>query len=110
MSWMPRSDIMENDKNFEINADIPGVKKSDIKISVEKGVLSISGYKEIKREEQTENFHRIERFNGDYSRSFHLPDIVETEEIKASYDNGVLTIIIPKRIEAVKKEVLINID
>ncbi|MFP4458157.1 MAG: Hsp20/alpha crystallin family protein [Candidatus Zixiibacteriota bacterium] len=109
-SWNPQVDIHENEDAIVFDIDIPGVKKEDIDVNVQDNILTISGHKEVERDEEKQNFHRIERFSGEYQRSFQLPKLVDTEKIKAKYNDGVLNINVPKREESKKKEVNINID
>jgi HSP20 family molecular chaperone IbpA len=88
-----------------LNADIPGVKPEDIRISLEGNVLTIQGTKQEEREENTERVHRYERMYGVFERSFTLPSSVEPKEIKANYDNGVLTIMLPKSERAKPRQI-----
>ena len=98
-----KTDIIEKDDSFELNIDLPGFDKSDLKISVEEGYLTISAKKEESNEEKKDgNFIRRERFTGECSRSFYIGDDYEAEDIKASFKNGILSLNIPKKEE--KKE------
>jgi HSP20 family protein len=108
MNWHPRVDIHETESEIVIDADIPGVEKSDIKVTMQEGILTISGEKKIERENKDKNFHRIERFAGSYARSFQLPQ-VDPENIKASYKDGVLQVKLVKKLENIKKEIHIDI-
>lgn len=108
--WSPRVDIHEDDGNFVFTADLPGVKKEDISITTEDNILTIKGKKEIDRDERNKNYHRIERFSGEYERSFRLPNSIDTDKINAKFKDGELVISIPKKPEARKKEVKVQID
>ncbi len=101
-------DIIENDNNFEINAELPGVKKEDVKILFNKNQLTIEAKHEDFTSEKNEKIHRQERYCGHYNRNIFLPETIQSEEIKAKLDHGVLTIVIPKM--ETKKNIQINID
>jgi len=93
--WSPTADISETDKEYLIRAALPAVKKEDVKVSYENGVLTVSG--ERRQEEQKdEKFHRIESYYGNFLRSFTLPDAIDEEAIRAESKEGVLTIHVPK--------------
>ncbi|HWR01042.1 MAG TPA: Hsp20/alpha crystallin family protein [Chlorobaculum sp.] len=96
-------DISEDEKSFYLSADIPGVKKEDVKVTMEDDVLCISALRTQEEEEKNKNFHRVERSWGSLSRSFTMGDNIDSEHIQASYDNGVLKIVVPK-LEAVEKK------
>ncbi|MDH5433641.1 MAG: Hsp20/alpha crystallin family protein [Gammaproteobacteria bacterium] len=101
--WSPNVDIIENDKNFEIKAELAGIPKENINIEVNKGVLTFSGEKML--ESKDEKQHRIERFYGRFSRSFALPENIDTSAIKAENKDGILNIVLPKQevVESSKK-------
>lgn len=92
--WSPSVDITESDKEFLIKAELPEVKKEDIKVDVNNGVVTLSG--ERRSEKKDEKEHRIERFYGSFSRSFSLPDSVKEEDIKAENKDGMLYLHLPK--------------
>jgi HSP20 family protein len=94
--WAPRVDIAETDKEFSIKAEIPEVKKEDVKVTVDNGVLTIRGERKQEKEEKDKKFHRVERFYGSFMRSFTLPDNVDESEIEASFKDGMLNLTIPK--------------
>jgi HSP20 family protein len=107
--FMPAANIIENEKSFNIEIAAPGMKKEDFKLKLENNVLTISSEKESENSEETTNYTRKEFMYGSFSRSFTLPKIVETENIKASYDDGILKIEIPKKDEArISKEITIS--
>ena len=103
--WAPRVDIAETDKEFLIKAEIPDVKKEDVKISVEKGVLTIRGERKKEKEAKDNKFHRIERFYGAITRSFSLPDNVDENKIEAAFKDGILNLQTPKTEEVKPKAV-----
>ncbi|MET1256668.1 Hsp20/alpha crystallin family protein [Aliikangiella maris] len=92
--WAPSVDIIENDESFVIKAELAGIPKDDIKVSIDNRVLTLSG--ERKSEVKDEKHHRIERFYGSFSRSFALPENIDEENIKAENKDGVLSLTIPK--------------
>jgi HSP20 family protein len=96
VDWAPRVDISETDKEFTIKAEIPDVKKDDVKVSIDKGVLTIKGEKKLEKEEKGKKFHRVECQYGSFTRSFTLPDNVDESAIKASFKDGVLNVQIQK--------------
>lgn len=95
-AWTPMVDIFEEPDALRITAEIPGVKPEDVKISVEGNMLTIAGTKQQVAEEKAERVYRYERTYGTFERSFTLPATVDVERIKASYDNGVLQLTLPK--------------
>lgn len=96
-----KTDIREKDDKYLLDIDLPGFDKGDIKISVEDGYLTVSAKKESSSEEKKDgNFIRKERYSGECSRSFYIGDEIETEDVKASFKNGILTLDIPKKEKA----------
>ena len=96
MVWSPNVDISENEEQYKVKAEIPGLSKKDINVSVEDNVLKLSGEKKHEEESDNMNYHRVERSYGRFERTFQLPKQVKSEEIQAKYSNGVLTFKIPK--------------
>ncbi|MBN1292208.1 MAG: Hsp20/alpha crystallin family protein [Candidatus Latescibacteria bacterium] len=109
LSWTPRVDINENEKDVVIEAELPGIEKKDIKVEVKDNVLTLSG--ERKQEKKTENSENccIERNYGKFERSFSLGDMVETDKVSAAYKNGVLTLTLPKKEQAIPKEITVEV-
>ncbi|MFO7576243.1 MAG: Hsp20/alpha crystallin family protein [Pelovirga sp.] len=107
--WTPRVDISETDKSFCIKAEVPGVKREDVKISIEDRVLNIRGESRQEKEDKDEKMHRIERFYGSFSRSFTLPENIDISKIDASFKDGVLTLDLPKTAEKKPKSVEVKI-
>ncbi|HHE32046.1 MAG TPA: Hsp20/alpha crystallin family protein [Chlorobaculum parvum] len=103
-------DISEDEKAIYLSADIPGVKKEDVKVSIEDDVISISAERNQEEEEKKKNYHRVERSWGSLSRSFTIGDNVDSDNITANYDNGVLKVVVPKKEPEEKKgkEVTVN--
>lgn len=94
--WMPAVDIRENEQAFVISAEVPGVDKKDIEVTVDNGVLTLSGERSEESEEKDARHHRRERYYGSFSRSFSLPDDVDADRIDAKSRDGVIEITIPK--------------
>jgi HSP20 family protein len=103
--WAPRVDIAETDKEFSVKAEIPDVKKEDVKVTVDNGVLTIKGERKQEKEEKNKKFHRVERFYGSFTRSFMLSDNVDENKIEASFKDGMLNLKIPKT-EATKPKTI----
>lgn len=108
-TWLPAVDISENQNDYTVKAELPGVDKSDVKITVQNDVLTIRGEKKQEKETNDRNRNRVERTYGTFQRSFTLPLSVRSEKIEASYDNGVLTVVLPKMEEAKPKEIEVKV-
>ena len=106
--WKPIVDLAENEDGYEVYAELPGLKKDEINISLKENVLTLTGEKKHEDESKKKNYHRIERRYGKFERSFHIPKNIKSEEIKAKFKNGVLTISIPKAEEAKPKEISVS--
>lgn len=107
-SFTPGIDISETEDQFLISAELPGMNKEDINISLENGRLSISGERKFEREEDGKTYHRVETRYGSFNRSFQLPDNVDEESIDATYSDGLLNISINKQEDKVKKQIEIK--
>lgn len=107
-NFVPSIDISETDDQFLISAELPGMKKEDIDISLENGRLSISGERSFEREQDGKKFHRVETKYGSFNRSFQLPDNVDENSINATYEDGLLNITIDKDEDKVKKKIEIS--
>jgi HSP20 family protein len=94
--FMPAVDITETDADFVVKADLPEVKKDDIKVHVEDGVLAIEGERKQEKEEKGKRFHKIEREYGRFVRRFSLPTEVEADKVRAEFKDGVLNVVLPK--------------
>jgi HSP20 family protein len=108
--WMPLTDIYEDKDGFKIEADLPGMKKDDVKISIKEGKLSISGERNQEQETKDAKCHRVERTYGKLYRSFNLPKEIKEDKIKAEFKDGQLTITIPKADEIKPKEIDITVN
>ena len=107
--WTPLADISEDDDNYTVKLDLPGVKKEDVRINYENGQLSISGERKQEREKKSSKYHRVERSYGRYFRSFNLPSKIMEDKIDAEFKDGQLTIVIPKSEEAKPKQIEVKI-
>lgn len=101
--WTPSVDISETDKEFVIKAEIPGVKKEDVKVTIESGMLTINGERKMEKEEKGKKFHRVERSYGSFVRSFRIPDGVDESKVKAEFKDGVMNVALPKSEKAKSK-------
>jgi len=108
--WMPSLDVSETKDNIVVKVEVPGMDGKDIDISFANGVLTIKGERKQEKEEKDENYHRVERSYGAFSRSTRLPKDIQGDKIKASCKDGVLKITLPKSEEAKKKEVKIKVE
>ena len=108
-NWTPSVDINESNDAFMITADLPGIKKSDIEVKVEENLLILNAERKIDKTNDNEKYHFSERRSGTFSRSFKLPKSVKEEKITADFDNGVLSIIIPKAEDAITSNRLIKV-
>jgi len=107
-AWIPAVDVVENKEGVRITVELPGVKPEDVKLSVENSVLTIRGEKRAGYEEKTDRMHRFERQYGSFERTFSLPSTVDVEHVEARYDNGVLTVDLPKAERAKPKQIEIK--
>lgn len=107
-NWAPAVDIREEDDRFVLIADIPGVKREEVEVTLEDGVLSIKGERRAETEEEREGFHRKERVHGSFLRQFTLPDTVNTDNISATVTDGVLEIGIPKQAKPEPRKISVS--
>lgn len=105
VDWTPSVDVSETDKEFVIKAEIPGVKKDDVKVTIESGMLTIKGERKMEKEEKGKKFHRVERSYGSFVRSFRIPDGVDESKVKAEFKDGMMNVALPKS-EKAKSKVL----
>jgi HSP20 family protein len=107
--WMPAMDLLESGDHFVLRADLPGMAEDDVKIELEDSVLTVSGERKAEHEERKAGYYRVERSTGSFSRSLTLPEGVNAEAIKASFDRGVLEIRIPKPEQRKPRKVAISV-
>lgn len=108
-AWAPAVDIYETENELVLKADLPDINEKDLDVRVENNMLTLHGERKFEQKVKEENYLRIERTYGSFTRSFSLPNTVSTEAIKAEYKNGVLTVEMPKRAESKPKQVKINV-
>ncbi|HMK85683.1 MAG TPA: Hsp20/alpha crystallin family protein [Steroidobacteraceae bacterium] len=103
LEWAPSADISETDKEYLIRAELPAVKKEDVQVTFQDGIITIKGERKQQKEDKNEKYHRTESFYGSFERSFSLPDNVNADAIKCESKEGILTVRIPK-VETQKKQ------
>src|SRR5437868_3723437 len=109
-TFVPPVDIYEDHNGITLKMEVPGVSQQDINISLENNTLTVSGERKFEKDQKEENFHRIERRYGAFSRSFTLPNTVDAEKVNASFEHGLLNIQLAKRAEAKPKQIKINVS
>ena len=107
--WAPLVDITEDDKEYVIKAELPEVKKGDVKVRVEDGVLYLSGARQFEKEEKGKRYHRIERAYGSFTRSFALPDDADPQNVNAEFKDGVLNVRVAKDPNARPKSIEVKV-
>ena len=108
-SFVPAVDIYEDTKKVVLKLEVPGMEEKDLDIRVENNTLTVKGERKFEKDEKEENFHRIERRYGSFYRAFTLPSTVETENVQASYNAGVLKLELNKKPEAQPKQIKVNV-
>ena len=108
-TWAPAVDIYEQDNNIVLKAELPGVDPKDVDIRLENNTLTLRGERKFDDEVKKENYHRVERAYGAFTRSFTLPTVVDQGSIKAEFKDGVLRVTLPKREEAKPKQIQISV-
>ncbi len=109
MAWAPAIEVYEKDNNFVVRAELPGVKKDDVDISITGDTLTIKGERKTSKEVKNEDYYRCESRYGSFSRSITMPAAVDSKKIDASYENGILEIHVPKAKEAMPTKVEIKV-
>jgi HSP20 family protein len=108
--WAPPVDILENDNELVLKADVPDVELKDINIEIEHGTLTLKGERKFEKSDQDTGYHRIERSYGQFVRCFSIPDTVDTEKVKAEYKNGVLSVTLPKKEVAKPRPIKVQVS
>src|SRR5438876_12415848 len=108
--WSPLVDITEDDKEYLIKTELPEVKKDDVKVTVENGVLTITGERKFEKEEKGRKYHRVERAYGNFTRSFSLPEAIKGEKVTAEFRDGMLFVHLPKDETAKPKAIDIKVN
>ncbi|MCJ7503517.1 MAG: Hsp20/alpha crystallin family protein [Acidobacteriia bacterium] len=109
-AWAPAVDIFETENSIVLKAELPGVDPKDVEVRVEDNTLYLKGERKFENETKEENYHRIERSYGSFARSFALPNSMDAEKVAAEYQDGLLTLTLPKREEAKPKTIKINVS
>lgn len=107
--WSPLVDITEEEKEYLIRAELPDMKKEDVRLTVENGVLTISGERKFEKEEKGRKYHRIERAYGSFVRSFSLPEDADGSKVAADFKDGLLQVHLPKSVKATPKAIEITV-
>jgi HSP20 family protein len=106
-TWSPAVDIYETENEIIVQAELPGVDRKDISLNLEKNVLTLKGERRFEKETKQENYHRIERSYGGFSRAFSIPAVVDEDKIRADYKDGILKIGLPKKEQVKPKQIQI---
>ena len=109
-TWAPPVDIYENGDNLVLKAELPGVNPEEVEIRVEDNTLYLKGERKFEKEVKEQNYHRIERSYGTFTRTFSLPNSIDADKVGANYKDGVLTLTMPKKEEAKPKTIKINVS
>ena len=108
-SFAPAVDVYEDEHNVTLKIEVPGIDEKDIDVRIENNTLTVHGERKIEKEEKEENYRRVERQYGGFTRTFNLPPTVDAEKVQADYDKGVLKITLPKKAEAKPKQIKVNV-
>jgi HSP20 family protein len=108
-TWSPYVDVLEDSESLVIKAELPEMDLKDIDVKIVDDLLTIRGERKIEKEDKRENYHKIERSYGSFSRSFTLPAYIDQEKIKATYDRGVLRLVLPKKEETKPRKIAIDV-
>jgi HSP20 family protein len=108
-SFAPAVDVYEDEHKVSLKIEVPGIDEKDIDVRVENNTLTVHGERKIDKEEKEENYRRVERQYGSFTRTFTLPQTVDTENVSATYDKGVLKIALPKKAEAKPKQIKVHV-
>ena len=108
-SFAPAVDVYEDEHDVTLKIEVPGIDEKDIDVRIENTTLTVHGERKIEKEEKEENYRRVERQYGSFTRTFNLPPTVDAEKVQADYDKGVLKITLPKKAEAKPKQIKVNV-
>jgi HSP20 family protein len=109
-TWAPPVDIYENGENLVLKVELPGINPDDVEIRVEDNTLYLKGERKFEKEVKEQNYHRVERSYGTFTRTFSLPNSIDSDKVAANYKDGVLTLTMPKKEEAKPKTIKINVS
>jgi len=110
VAWLPVVDIEETEQNYVIRVELPGLDKNKVKVVVENGVLTLSGERDLERKVEGKTFHRVERSHGIFSRSFTLPEDVDSESVVANFKDGLLEIHVAKHEKVLPKSIEVRVE
>src|ERR1700686_4218797 len=108
-AFAPPVDVYEDELNITLKIEVPGIDEKDIDVRIENNTLTVHGERKFEKEEKEENFRRVERQYGSFTRSFSLPNTVDAEQVQAHYDKGILKVQLAKKAEAKPKQIKVNI-
>jgi HSP20 family protein len=108
-SFAPPVDVYEDEHNVTLKIEVPGIDEKDIDVHIENNLLTVHGERKFEKEEKEENFRRVERQYGSFTRTFTLPPTVDAEKVSASYDKGILKVTLPKKAEAKPKQIKVSV-
>jgi len=108
-TFSPAVDVYEDEHNVTLKIEVPGIDEKDIDVRIENNTLTVHGERKFEKEEKEENYRRVERQYGSFTRTFTLPTTVDAEKVQADYDKGVLKIQLPKKAEAKPKQIKVNV-
>jgi HSP20 family protein len=108
-TFAPPVDVYEDEHNVSLKIEVPGIEEKDIDVRIENNTLTVHGERKFEKEEKEENFRRVERQYGSFTRTFTLPNTVDVDKVQASYDKGVLKITLPKKAEAKPRQIKVNL-
>lgn len=108
-TFAPAVDVYEDEHSVNLKIEVPGIDEKDIDVRIENNVLTVHGERKFEKDEKEENFRRVERQYGSFTRTFTLPSSVDSEKVSANYDKGILKITLPKKAEAKPKQIKVNV-
>jgi HSP20 family protein len=108
-AWSPRADLYETDEEFRVELDLPAFEAADVNLTVERGVLTIRGEREVEAESEESDYHVRERYVGNFTRRFSLPRNIDAEHVEAKLENGVLSVLLPKAAEAKPRQIEVSV-
>ena len=108
-AFAPAVDVYEDEHKVVLKIEVPGIDEKDIDVRVENNTLTVQGERKIEKEEKEENYRRVERHYGSFTRNFTLPPTVDTENVSAAYDKGILKVTLPKKAEAKPKQIKVSV-
>ena len=109
-NFAPPVDVYEDEHNITLKIEVPGIDEKDINVSIQNNTLTVHGHRQFDKDEKEENFQRVERMYGSFTRSFTLPNSVDIDQISAHYDKGLLKVRLAKKAEAKPKQIKVNVE